>query len=162
MNKTSIIIGLLLIVLAIIYFYIRKEEQKEAISYSESTKDKIAGLSTDDEDIRKYKDTAQKQIDYLISFMNEHDNSDTLFQYAVKSNFHIDGQDEHMWAEVQEFDGNYFIGTLANDPVTLNKLKFGDNVKVKKEDVEDWVLNDYLTNTKVGGFSQEYLRARGH
>ena len=122
--------------------------------------DKVSNLSSDDHDLKKYKDTAQAQINYLIEFMNTHDRDDSLFQYFVKTNFHEDGLNEHMWVFVTEFKDNYFIGKLANDPAIIKKLKHSDDVKVPKADVEDWILNDYFTNTKVGGISQEYLRGK--
>jgi uncharacterized protein YegJ (DUF2314 family) len=114
--------------------------------------DKIARLSTDDISLRKYKDTAQAQLDYLIKFMGEHDKRDTLFRYAVKSNFHEDGEDEHMWTQVYEFKDDYFIGTLTNEPSTLKKIKYGDTVKIFRQDVEDWLLQDFLTNTELEVF----------
>ena len=122
--------------------------------------DKIASLSTEDEQLKKYKDTAQSQIDYLIKFMTEHDKDDTLFRYAVKSSFHEDGHNEHMWTQVDEFKDDYFVGRLANEPSTLKQIKYGDKVKVYKLDVEDWILQDFLTNTEVGGFSRKYMRSK--
>lgn len=123
--------------------------------------DRISNLSEEDQNIKKYKDTAQAQINYLIEFMNTHASDDSLFQYFVKANFEEDELNEHMWVFVTEYKDNYFIGKLANDPTTIKKLKHSDDVRIKMVDVEDWILNDYLTKTKVGGFSQEYLREKG-
>lgn len=117
----------------------------------------ISTLSTEDTLIKKYKDTAQAKINYLIEFMGEHDIEDTLFRYYVKSNFSESYFNEHMWTQVHEYKNGFFIGTLANDPLHIKKLKFMDTVKVRKQDVEDWILQDFLTNTKVGGYSSEYL-----
>ena len=119
--------------------------------------EKISTLLADDEIIKKYKDTAQAHISYLIEFMGEHDKSDTLFRYAVKSNFSESGFNEHMWSQVTEYKDGYFIGTLANDPINVTTLKFKDRVKIRKEDVEDWILQDFLTNTEVGSYSRDYL-----
>ena len=122
--------------------------------------DKIVSLSIDDTLLKKYKDTAQSQLDYLIKFMSEHDKDDTLFRYAVKSNFQEEGQNEHMWTQVDEFKNDYFIGRLANEPSTIKQIKYGDAVKVYRLDVEDWILQDFLTNTEVGGFSRKYMRSK--
>jgi|GEM_PF-1240077 len=127
----------------------------------DSHMNKITKLPSEDENLQKYQDTAQAQIDYLIEFMNTHEKGDSLFQYFVKMNFQEGDLNEHMWVEVNSFEGNYFIGVLSNEPAMIKQLKYGDTVRVKKENVEDWLLNDYLTNTKVGGFSQEYLRKKG-
>jgi uncharacterized protein YegJ (DUF2314 family) len=59
---------------------------------------------------------------------------------------------------VNEYKAGYFLGKLANRPNTIKALTYGDEVKVKHEDVEDWILRDDLTNTKVGGFSSGYIR----
>lgn len=121
----------------------------------------VASLPDYDQHIKKYKDTAQAQIDYLIEFMNTHEKNDSLFQYFVKTNFQENDSYEHMWVSVTEFENGYFIGVIANEPTKITNLKYGDSVRVIKTNVEDWILNDYLTNTKVGGFSQEYLREKG-
>ena len=51
----------------------------------------------------------------------------------------------------------FFIGTLGNDPNHIKKLKFNDTVRISKEEVEDWILQDFLTNTEVGSYSRDYL-----
>ncbi len=120
--------------------------------------DKIAHLSADDIIIKKYKDTAQAQLDYFIKFISEHHSDDTLFRYAVKSDF-VEGEvNEHIWTQVFEFKDGYFKGILANEPSQLKKIRYGDTVKIYRKDVEDWLLQDFLTNTEVGGFSREYIR----
>ncbi len=65
-----------------------------------------------------------------------------------------------MWTQVYEFKDDYFIGTLTNEPSTLKKIKYGDTVKIFRQDVEDWLLQDFLTNTEVGGFSRKYIRGK--
>lgn len=148
----KIVSGILLL-----FFYTLNSCSSNNESEKSEPMDKVVDISTEDENLKQYKDTAQKQIDYLISFMNDHDKDDTLFQYFVKAPF-IEGEEtEHMWGMVNEFKDGYFIGILANDPNSLKKIKAGDPVKVLRTDVEDWILNDYLTNSKVGGFSQDYL-----
>ena len=145
-----ILIGLLTIASIAGYFY-RKGKLKD------KSTDRISNLSPEDTLIKKYKDTAQAQISYLIEFMGEHDKDDTLFRYFVKSDFSENGVNEHMWTQVHEFKNGFFMGTLANDPVNIKQLKYNDKVKVRREDVEDWRLQDFSTNTQVGGFSTDYL-----
>jgi uncharacterized protein YegJ (DUF2314 family) len=130
-------------------------------SEQENFVDNIAHLSSEDKNINRFKDTAQKQIDYLISFMNSHDRNDTSFEYFAKSNFKEGDINERMWCLVKEFKDGNFTGVLANDPASLKLIKAGDKVKIPKKEVEDWILNDHLTHSKVGGFSQEYLREEG-
>ena len=151
MNSKTIIGGGLLI-LSILTLVTCSNGQNDKPSF-----DNMVSLSTEDENLRRFKDTAQKHIDYLIAFMNENEKRDTVFEYFVKSNFQDGTQNEHMWSFVTDFKDGYFIGTLSNDPGILKSIKEGDSVRILKKDVEDWILNDYLTGTKVGGFSQEYL-----
>jgi uncharacterized protein YegJ (DUF2314 family) len=154
MAKYFITIVVLTIIFSFaIFFYNKNKTMKKSV-------DNIAKISTEDAELKKYKDTAQSQIDYLIKFMNDHDKDDTLFRYAVKSSFHEDGLNEHMWAQVNEFKDTYFLGRLANVPSTLKQIKYGDKVKVYKLDVEDWILQDFTTNTEVGGFSRKYMRSK--
>lgn len=63
-----------------------------------------------------------------------------------------------MWVLVNEFKDGHFLEQLANEPNTIKEIKCGDNVTVKRENVEDWMLEDFLTNTNVGGYSNEYIR----
>lgn len=119
----------------------------------------VVSRAADDTALQSYKKQAQDEISYLIEFMASHEKNDELFQYAVKTNFIEDGRSEHMWVQVSEFIDGKFIGRLANEPNTIKSIKYGDVTQVNKEDVEDWILADHFTNTQVGGFSTQYLRA---
>ena len=118
---------------------------------------KIAKLPAEDETLKAYQQKAQEQLPYLIGFMNDHAKDEELFRYAVKANFIENDDAEHMWVQVNEFKNGAFIGRLANEPSTIKMIKYGDNVKVLRDNVEDWILEDFLTNTKVGHFSRQYI-----
>jgi len=99
----------------------------------------------------------------LIDFMNENgDGTDkygeVLFNYAVKTKFEEGDKAEHMWVKISEFNDGYFIGKLNSKPNSMKLIKYNDDVKVLSKDVEDWILQDLLTLTKVGGFSSNYIR----
>ncbi|MDB5149349.1 MAG: hypothetical protein JWQ57_3369 [Mucilaginibacter sp.] len=118
----------------------------------------VAGLSANDNLLQEFKAKAQEQLPYLIEFMENHEEGDELFRYAVKTNF-VEGDNiEHMWVQVDRFKDGLFIGKLANKPSTITQIKYGDPIEVSQHNVEDWVLQDFLTNTKVGGFSSGYIR----
>ena len=126
---------------------------------SGESKDKIASMPANDGMLLSYQEKAQEELPYLIEFMETHKDLDAkLFRYAVKSNFKEEDKSEHMWAQVYEFKDGYFIGKLANEPASLKLIKYADDVKVDQAEVEDWILEDFLTHTKVGGFSSQYLR----
>jgi uncharacterized protein YegJ (DUF2314 family) len=117
----------------------------------EKNEHKIASLSAEDTVLKTYKEKAQDGLNYLIEFMDDHEKDDEYFRYAVKANFIEDDDSEHMWVQVSEFKDGYFIGRLANEPNTIKLIKYGDAVNVLRGNVEDWILEDFLTNTKVGG-----------
>jgi uncharacterized protein YegJ (DUF2314 family) len=106
----------LVIIVCIVIFLVRKHEPMK------KSTDKIVSLSSGDTSLMRFKDTAQSQLDYLIKFMSTHDKDDTLFRYAVKSNFMENGQNEHMWVQVNEFKNDYFTGRLANEPSTIKEI----------------------------------------
>lgn len=120
----------------------------------------IASLPANDKILKSYREEAQEELSYLIEFMNSHEKDEKLFRYAVKANFIEDDNSEHMWVQVDDFKDGFFKGRLANEPSTVKLIKYGDNVKVFRDNVEDWILEDFLTNTKVGGFSSNYLRRK--
>ena len=119
---------------------------------------KVVSLRSDDAFVAAYKKKAQSELQYLIDFMNENERDEDLFRYAIKACF-FEGDDvEHMWVQVDEFRNGYFFGRLANEPGTVTTLKYGDDVKVTRGDVEDWILEDFLTNTSVGNFASIYIK----
>jgi uncharacterized protein YegJ (DUF2314 family) len=120
--------------------------------------DNVVGISSGDSTIVAIKKKAQDELWYLIKFMAENEKDEELFRYAIKARFEEGDNAEHMWVQVSEFENGSFIGKLANEPSTIKQLKYGDDVKVLRDDVEDWILQDFLTNTQVGGFSSEYIK----
>jgi len=123
---------------------------------------RVAGLSVDDTMLQSYQEKAQEQLPYLIDFMQNHEKDDELFRYAVKSRFEEGEDAEHMWVQVNDFVGDYFIGKLVNEPNTIKLIKYGDPVKVHRKNVEDWILEDFLVHAKVGAFSSEYIRNKAN
>jgi uncharacterized protein YegJ (DUF2314 family) len=102
----------------------------------------------------KAKKKAQKEISYFIEFLVSHpDEKGDLFVYLVKSFFSEGNNIEHMWVQVFSYSDGVFVGRLANEPRLLSNLKINDVVKIKKEEVEDFVLLDKMVGVKTGGFS---------
>jgi uncharacterized protein YegJ (DUF2314 family) len=124
---------------------------------SNDGKNNIISLQSGDAVIEAYKEKAQSELQYLIGFMNDNERDEELFRYAIKARF-TEGEDvEHMWVQVDDFKNGYFLGRLANEPNTIKSIKYGDNVTIQRTDVEDWILEDFLTNTKVGHFAHAYI-----
>jgi uncharacterized protein YegJ (DUF2314 family) len=59
-----------------------------------------------------------------------------------------------MWLVVDSLQENSFIATLDNVPNKLKKVKYKDQLKIAKGEVEDWtiyekdslVLGDFISN----------------
>lgn len=82
-------------------------------------------------------------------------------QLSVKAPFTAeDGRVEWMWVDVVRFSGKLVEGTLANDPQWVTNIHSGSPVKVKFDDVADYVLSK-RDGSQVGGYSIEIFRKRG-
>jgi uncharacterized protein YegJ (DUF2314 family) len=126
----------------------------------EKSKVNIVSLSADDEMLEKFKKQAQDELDYLVNFIIENGSDERLYRYSIKTAFVEDDEVEHMWVQVFDFKDGAFIGKLANDPGTITFLKFGDDVVVERDDVEDWILEDFIFNVRVGQFSLKYFESK--
>ena len=137
-------------------FFKRKKSQKHKFE------GEIASLPADDPTLKTFTEEAQEGVQYLIDFMEKNRDEDPeLFRYAIKTEFVEDENSEHMWVQVTRCDDDIFYGRLANEPNTIKFIKYGDHIEVHREHVEDWILQDFLTKTEVGGFSRDYLRDKG-
>lgn len=141
--------------------FLKKSKKADLPAYEESA-DKIASIRQGDTTLQEFKKKAQEELPYLIEFMLSHERDEELYKYAVKCDFVEGDNSEHMWVQVHDFVDGLFEGRLANEPNTIKKLKYGDPVAVVPDDVEDWILMDLLTNTKVGGFSSGYIRSKSN
>ena len=82
-------------------------------------------------------------------------------QLTVKAKFtDAEEQVEWMWVDVVAFRGNVLEGTLANSPQLITTLRNGQKVKVKLEDVGDY-LHGTPDGEPAGGYSIELMRKRG-
>jgi uncharacterized protein YegJ (DUF2314 family) len=79
--------------------------------------------------------------------------------FSAKAPFTDGGQTEYMWLSVTAIEHGTIYGKLGNEPVNIHHLSHGDAVKVKVEEVNDWM---YLREGKVqGGFTIELMRKVG-
>ncbi len=61
-----------------------------------------------------------------------------------------------MWVSPVLFANDQFVGTLNNQPLKVTTLKLGDEVKVGKADISDWM---YVEGGKlIGGYTIRILR----
>ncbi|WP_208113722.1 DUF2314 domain-containing protein [Tahibacter aquaticus] len=77
-------------------------------------------------------------------------------QFAVKGRL-VEGQlVEHMWLSVTALDRDQVHGTLDNVPTALPSFKRGQDLHIRREDVDDWLYLD-AERQPVGGFTLPVL-----
>ena len=65
---------------------------------------------------------------------------------------------EHMWLLPVRLEGSTFVGTLSNEPVEVTHVEIGDELRVEKNEISDWMYVDQ--GKVVGGFSLRVLMER--
>ena len=55
----------------------------------------------------------------------------------IKKEFKDKKLTEHMWVKISNIKGKIFHGTLDNTPILLTNVKYKDEIKFKREDIED-------------------------
>ena len=64
---------------------------------------------------------------------------------------------EHMWFDIKQINGDEVVGVLMNSPFYVTTMKLGDEVKLNKSQLSDWIIyNDAIRITpdtayKLGG-----------
>ena len=91
-------------------------------------------------------DAAYEKLDDFIAVVSKP--QATQEQFAVKFLLQEGDEGEYVWINEVKFAEKEFSGKLANRPEVSKKLKLGDSVKIKEEDVVDWM---YVDNGKLKG-----------
>jgi uncharacterized protein YegJ (DUF2314 family) len=60
--------------------------------------------------------------------------------FSVKTAISRGEKLEHIWVVVDRIAGGRIEGRIGNDPVELEGLRYGSNVELKPEEVEDWAF----------------------
>jgi uncharacterized protein YegJ (DUF2314 family) len=72
-------------------------------------------------------------------------------QFAVKFMVEVKDEAELLWLSDPKFDKGVYTGKVANQPAIAKHLKPGEMIKVKEDDVVDWM---YVEDGKLkGGFT---------
>ncbi|EGW8294460.1 YegJ family protein [Escherichia coli] len=94
---------------------------------------------------------ARKETDKFIEVMNKKD-ADT---FAVKAPITDHGRTEHFWLTDVTYSNGMFIGVISNDPGIVTNVEYGQEWKIKKEDISDWM---YTRGDKIyGGYTIDPL-----
>ena len=93
--------------------------------------------------------------DFLTTLQNSKPGQ---LDFRVKARMKEDARAEHMWITNVRLFGDQIGGILDNEPLKLRLVKRGDEVRVQKNDVSDWM---YVENGKlVGGYTIRVLREK--
>jgi uncharacterized protein YegJ (DUF2314 family) len=77
---------------------------------------------------------------------------------SLKVKFEEAGKVEHIWLDKVRFADGVFEGEIGNAPESIQRLKLGDKVKARLEDISDWMVVD--GKQLIGGYSVRLLRKR--
>jgi uncharacterized protein YegJ (DUF2314 family) len=139
------------------------------VPYSDNVPDRLTGdfpesvfeesmapiLSSEglEEELQKATDEAQSRLPEFVSAF-ERRKKGTIC--GVKAKFQEGDAIEWMWITVEHITDDGFEGRLDNDPGELKKVKAGDRIMVKADEVVDWAITD--DNGMRGGFSVEVFQ----
>lgn len=79
---------------------------------------------------------ARNEVDVFISTIEKGDGSD----FAVKAPIYDNGETEHFWLTEITYQGGEFEGKIGNDPGIVTNVSFGQSIKIRKEDISDWLF----------------------
>lgn len=75
---------------------------------------------------------------------------DVLCIHSIKKAYPTsEGSNEHIWIEVISFEAGEFAGAIANRPVRIPDLKYNDKVRVRPDEISDWMF--HMNGEIVGG-----------
>jgi len=97
---------------------------------------------------------ARASVDQFITALNDPNilQSDFSVKFPIKEGDQV----EHIWVHPVRFENGQFIGNINNNPDLVTTVSLGDEVKMAKEDISDWM---YVDDQKlIGGYTLRVLR----
>ena len=116
----------------------------------------IVYVAEDDKEMNAAMEKARKSVDELIKVFKNRKKGQR--QFGVKVAIRDGKKVEHFWVQISKFDGKQFVGEIANDPMVVKTVKEGDEIKVAKDKISDWMYVD--KDKLVGGYTVRVLRKR--
>lgn len=126
----------------------KREEAFRAITWDGISKMGTADLSAEIAE-------AQRRFpEFVAAFKDAPDKSD----FIIKFHFLEEGvaHCEHMWVQPEEIDESTVTGRLLNQPRWLRRVREGDLVTMKVEDMSDWGM--IQGDTAAGFFTEKRVR----
>lgn len=113
----------------------------------------IALLADDDPAYQKAVEEAQTKFEEFLSALDHRQPGDT---FAVKVPFADDYGREYMWVTVSQVDETHIDGRLDNHPAYVRAVKAGQEVRVPRDTLSDWLF--VHKGRIVGGFTLSVMR----
>lgn len=79
---------------------------------------------------------ARSEIDTFVGTLESGGGSD----FAVKVPIKDRGETEHFWLTDVTYRDGEFEGKIGNDPGVVSNVSFGQTIKVRKEEISDWLF----------------------
>lgn len=119
--------------------------------------DPVIGVAEDDAEMNKAIGTAKSRLGEFDAALREPRPDRSHF--TVKKPFPTtDGSVEHIWIGNVRFEGGAYHGTIENEPVNVDGLKYGDAASATPSEISDWM---YVENDEVvGGWTMRVLYNR--
>lgn len=113
----------------------------------------VISISSDDPKLKAAEAEAKKRWPEFVNAFKEKDGD----KFAVKGRIVEGDNAEYMWLSVTAIGGEEIHGKLDNEPAGLTKLKLGQDLHIKIDEVDDWL---YVGSDKQprGGFTMEALK----
>jgi uncharacterized protein YegJ (DUF2314 family) len=114
----------------------------------------VIAISKDDPDMKAATQEAQKSLDVFLNLYGEYKDHDGVF-FAIKVPLKDGNETAHFWFTFKRIQGDHFSGEHFELPVALSCYK---TVSVKRENIEDWMINDH--GHLYGGYTIRVARNR--
>ncbi|QDU54342.1 YegJ family protein [Aeoliella mucimassa] len=101
--------------------------------------DPVIDVAEDDVDMNAAIDKARATVDKFIEALNQ---PESERDFSVKLLITDGDAHEHMWLTPVRLEGTTFIGVLNNKPGLVSNVEFGDELKVEKDQISDWMIVD--------------------
>jgi uncharacterized protein YegJ (DUF2314 family) len=124
---------------------IRRDGEPDAITVSATDPELVAARAR-----------AQQTYPQFLQMLVAPDSSDR--EVAVKLIFSRGDTVEYLWVDELDLTGGVLVGRVANVPVELKSIAYGDSVRVNPQHVADWML--VREELLVGGFTSRVYRQR--
>ena len=116
----------------------------------------VVKVESDDREMQKATEDARQSVEHFIAALQNPKPSQTYL--GIKATFVEGDVVEFMWLSDVTYDGDIFVGTVANNPQDLKKVKLMDRHEVSPSDIQDWMIVD--DGRLLGGYSMRVLAER--